>query len=188
MKRNFFAGLIAMVIGAAVPAAAQKDGADPLEKHLAPPALIVGKADEIGLTAEQREKVRSIAQAAHQDITEPRKVLQGAYGKLSEELAKGSIDEAAAVKRLDQVLDLERKIKRRHLQMLVAANKMLKPTQRAKLQQLRGSMDRPDEPAEVTEMRLKRKVGQLQKIAEGLAAGRDSSRTSSESDKPPTRP
>ena len=107
---------IAALLVAACAAFSQNEGsADPLAKHLLPPAFIFSKAGEIDLSSEQRGKILSVAKAGHLDIAEPKKKLEPAYQALSTVLAGSPVDVTAALEKLDGVLDLERTIKRRHL-------------------------------------------------------------------------
>lgn len=168
MKLTTLTITLAGLLFAAGASQAQDKQADPLAKHLLPPALILSQAEGIGLSSEQKEKVRSVVETAHEEIAEPQQAMRPAYEALAAELAKTPVDAGAALEKLDQILDLERRMKRLHLTMLVGVNNQLKPEQRAKLSSMEHG--KTNESPEVTEKRLKGKIQQLKEIAEDLAA------------------
>ena len=108
----------------------------------------ISKAQEIGLSKGQTHKIKAITHAAQLELAKPQKSLEAAYAALSSELAKPNIDAAAALAELDKVLDIERAIKRRHLQMLLETNSKLQPEQRAKLL----SLKRPKQKTKTAEI------------------------------------
>lgn len=107
--------------------------ADPIAQHLVPVQQLLSRADEIGLSPQQIDTIRSVAQRAHRELIDPKKQLQAAYASLSDALSQAQIDQESTLERVDQLLELERSIKRRHLEVLVATNAQLTPEQRQKL-------------------------------------------------------
>lgn len=157
------------LISAQGPGQGQGQNGDPISRQLVPPPLIFEKAPEIDLTPEQRDKVKELVQQTHRKNTESREVLQKRTKALAAELAKTPIDTKAALRGLDEVLELEGTMKRLQFEMMVAVNNQLKPGQRAALlSMMRGG--RPGDLADEIEKRLKGKIRQLEEIAQAMAA------------------
>ena len=146
---------------------------DPLSQHLVAPRAVFQHAGQIGLTPEQAEKIKAAVESVHrQNPGDGEQKLEAATRALSAELANNPIDTAAALEKLDAILAAESAMKHRHLTLLIAVSNELTPDQRQKLQSIKQpGTDRPDEPAAVTEKRLKSKIQRLSQIAERLAAG-----------------
>jgi len=154
---------ICLLVVASTAASAQQ--ADPLSRHLVPPSLIMEKADEIGLSDEQRRTVQRAAEHAHQQATEKKAPLEKAMQALAAELAKDKIDADTARAILDDMLDAERAMKQLQLELLIGANNALTAQQRKTLQKMRIAAH-PQRRQQLEE-RLKAK---LQRVQEGLQA------------------
>lgn len=109
---------------------------DPLAELLVPPHLMMEKADEVGLSADQRQQIQQAAQQVHHPMTEKQEPLKAALAALAAELAKEDLDAEAARRKLDAVLEAERPLKQLQLGVLVETNKVLTVDQRRKLQHM----------------------------------------------------
>ena len=148
--------------------AAMAQQQDPLAELLVPPHLIMEKADEVGLSIDQRQQVQQAAQQAHESMNEKQAPLRAAMAALAAELSKEDLDGETAHRKLDAVLNAERSMKHLQLGLLVQSNQVLKPNQRKKLQQMLaarqngGGSDKSD-----LEQRLHAK---LDRVKRGLEA------------------
>ena len=141
---------------------------DPLSEFLIPPPLIMQRAEEIGLSDDQRTTVQQSVERAHEQGAERTPILKEAVESLRRELEVNEIDEAIARKKLDKLLDAERAMKHIHLQMLVQANNVLTKEQRSALRKLHVA--RSGKPDHATlERRLKAKLKRVQAGVEAQA-------------------
>ena len=115
----------------AVPAWAQND--DPLGKHFFPPELVMQHQRGIGLTAEQRETIKHAVQTAQETFTDAQWDLQDAMQSMGELVNKEQVDEAEALNQLEEILALERQIKRAQLTLMVRIKNTLTAEQQKKL-------------------------------------------------------
>lgn len=177
MKMNPIAIAITFLLSFASMTLAQRKAGDPdpLAANLAAPDSIIEHAEQIGLSSPQRERIQEIMEGAQGEIANGEQKLRAATVALSAELSKSPVDENRALERLDRVLELERLLKRHYLKLLVAINNTLEPGQRQQLLAEpraggAGGAGGRQEPAAVTERRLREKVEQLKGHAEALAA------------------
>ncbi len=137
---------------------------DVLAQHLAPPQLIMQTADELGLSEEQRENIRSTVENAHTEGSGKNSALESAVKALQAELGKAPVNEATALEKLDALLEAERGMKQVHLKLMIAVNNALTVEQRKKL----GAMIRQQsggKHAGATEQRLHAK---LERVKNGV--------------------
>lgn len=118
-------------------AAQHAHGGDPLEHHLFPPDLIMRHQRDLGLSAEQRTAVTRAIQDFQHKTVELQWNMQDQTQRLAELLDKPAVDQAAALAQLDEVLKVEREVKRAHIGLLVQLKNLLTPEQQAKLSTLR---------------------------------------------------
>ncbi len=111
--------------------------ADPIAERVFPPELIMVHAGKINLTDEQRQRVVAEVERLQQQAQGigPRgeRARAGMVAALDAEPA----DEASVLSGLEQVLTVERDIKRLHIATLVRIRNLLTPAQRARLNELR---------------------------------------------------
>lgn len=110
---------------------------DPLERHLFPPELIMRHQQDIGLGAEQRTTITKAIQDFQAKTVEFQWRMEAETQKLGEMLSKPNADQTAVLQQLDQVLNIEREVKRAHIGLLVLIKNTLTPEQQAKLQAAR---------------------------------------------------
>jgi Spy/CpxP family protein refolding chaperone len=107
-----------------------------LQGKLFPPRQVMRYADEIGLTSTQREQIKAIVKKAHSDSVDLKFKLAEEVSELEKMLAKDTVDATRAAAKADEVMELERQIKRQHLMMLIEIKNLLSPTQKQKLAEL----------------------------------------------------
>jgi Spy/CpxP family protein refolding chaperone len=142
--------LIAFIFLAATPLAAQQPHHpgpgrphdpghhDVFGRHLFPPELIMQRQSDIGLRDAQREQISSEIQKAHQAFTSAQWKIAAESEKLEKLLQTPTVDEARVLAQVDNILALEREVKRTHMGLLVRIRNVLTEEQRNRLQQLKG--------------------------------------------------
>ena len=149
---------------------------DPIGDNLFPPELIWNCADQIGLTAEQRESLRSQGEKVGPQFQELMQRVEQEKQALVEILKQEHPDGDEAVARLDKILDAERELRRLHVTFFVALKNLLTPDQQAQLQELRKKF--PDgkgpKPGGDVPQAIQMKMMNVQRQAQELAKeGRD---------------
>jgi Spy/CpxP family protein refolding chaperone len=117
---------------------ARADGPDPIAARLFPPELIMGHQKEIGLEDKQRQAIVAEVQKLQGQVVDLQWKMQSAAEELLKLLDEARVDEAKTLAQADQVMGLERDIKRAHLGMLIRIRNVLTAEQRTKLAALRG--------------------------------------------------
>lgn len=110
---------------------------DPLERHLFPPELVMENGSRIGLDETQRKAIRAAIQETLPSTLDLEWQAQDQTRELERLLAEPRPDLEAVLAQADRVLELERKVKRAHLSLLVRIKRTLTPEQQQKLQRLR---------------------------------------------------
>jgi Spy/CpxP family protein refolding chaperone len=137
---------------------AKNPAGDPIQTHLIAPDFLMRQRVEIGLTDQQIEHIRSWVDAAVPIVQHHETQLDGAMGKLTQILAAAKIDENAAIEQLDEVLRLEKEVKRLHLRVLVQVRNELNAEQRRIAE---GLKQRPRK-TEIQRQRLKAKIARIE--------------------------
>jgi Spy/CpxP family protein refolding chaperone len=137
VKRFLVASAILLFLAGSSPLAAQQQGDDPLAKLLFPPELVMQHQADIGLRPEQRTAITRAIGELQGKALDVQWRMQDAAGKLAGLLGKPSIDEAAALAQVDEVLNLEREVKRAQLTLLIRIKNTLTAEQQGKLEQYR---------------------------------------------------
>lgn len=106
---------------------------DALGRYLYPPELVMQHQEAIALTEEQRSAITVALHNLQQRIVEVQWQMAAQTEKLNGLLAGPSVDRAAVLAQFDQVLDLERAVKRAHLEALVLIKNTLTPEQQREL-------------------------------------------------------
>ena len=120
-----------MLLLLAAPAWAQHD--DPLGKYFFPPELVMKHQRALGLTTEQKETMKAAVQTAQTTFTDAQWELQDAMQSMGELVNKNQIDEAQVLDQLEEILNLERQIKRAQLTLMVRIKNTLTEEQQKKL-------------------------------------------------------
>ncbi len=129
--------LVTFVSGSAQAQAPGQPGEDPLSRYLYPPELVFDHQQAIGLSDAIRQKIQEAVVEAQRKFFG----LQLAMGKETEALKNllqgGSVDEDAVLKQIDQVLGVEREVKRVQLSLMIKIKNALTPEQQTTLRKIR---------------------------------------------------
>ena len=120
---------------------------DPLAEHVLPPELIMQHQKAIGLSDAQKTAVINEIKRAQGRIVEVQWDMQRAMERMVELLSQDKADEQGVISQLDNVLAVEREIKRVHLALAVRIKNILTPEQQRMLRELRAGQPRPSELA-----------------------------------------
>ncbi len=121
------------------PAAPQDD---PLARVLFPPELVMQHQQDIALRAEQRATITKAIQDFQTKVVDLQWRMQDQAQRLAAQLDKPVVDQAAALAQVDEVLGVEREVKRAHLTLLIQIKNALSAEQQAKLAAARGAPPR----------------------------------------------
>jgi len=115
----------------------RSEGGDPIAQRVFPPELIMGHAQEIGLTPGQRDRIIAEVKGLQAHASQVTPGLERARAQMVAELDAEPADEARVLSDLDSVLAGERDIKRLYIATLVRIRNILTPAQRARLNAVR---------------------------------------------------
>ena len=130
-----------LVVGATVPAKADMMGPGPMRppafvRQLFVPSLIMQHQTELGITDEQRQAITKEMAETQRQVLDLRWQLEEKSAALEKMLAADTVDEAAAMARIGDVMKIEEQMKRAHLGLLIRVKNLLTPAQQAKLKTL----------------------------------------------------
>ena len=126
-----------MVHAAAAEAPAGND--DPFARYLFAPDRVMSHSLEIGLQDTQKIAIRDEVQKAQGKFLDKQFELQAESEKMVKLLQAPSIDETRVLAQVDQILALEKEIKKTQVSLLVRIRNILTPEQRAKLADIPAS-------------------------------------------------
>jgi Spy/CpxP family protein refolding chaperone len=112
---------------------------DPLARVLFPPELVMQHQQDIGLRAEQRAAITKAIQDFQGKVVDLQWRMQDQSQRLAALLEKPAVDQAAALTQVDEVLSVEREVKRAHITLLINIKNTLSADQQAKLAAMRGA-------------------------------------------------
>ena len=112
---------------------------DPLARVLFPPELVMQHQQDIGLRAEQRTAITKAIQDFQGKVVDLQWRMQEQSQRLASLLEKPAVDQAAALAQVDEVLGVEREVKRAHITLLISIKNNLSAEQQAKLTAARGA-------------------------------------------------
>jgi len=111
--------------------------ADPVAAQFFPPELIMMNAKAIGLKDSQKLAIVADVKALQEDVEPLALRMEAARDRLIATLEKETVNEAAVLKALEDVLAIERSVKTRHITALVRIRNQLNADQRAELRSIR---------------------------------------------------
>ena len=111
---------------------------DPFGDSLFPPELVMQHQEEIGLTEEQKNFLKTESRKAALRFTELQWQLADAAEKMAAAIKQPKVNEQQAIAMLDQVLDVEREIKRLQVSFVIRIKNNLTPEQQARLQEIKN--------------------------------------------------
>jgi Spy/CpxP family protein refolding chaperone len=133
---------LALLLFGASPALAQ--GPEPeFMQQLYPPELIMRHGREIGLRPEQRKAITSAVAKTQATTLELQWDMQDAAQALSRLMSAERIDRTAAIDAAASVMELEGRVKRAHLGLLIDIKNQLDAEQQDRLRELRAASPRP---------------------------------------------
>ena len=112
---------------------------DALARVLFPPELVMQHQQDIGLRAEQRAAITKAIQDFQGKVVDLQWRMQEQSQRLASLLEKPAVDQAAALTQVDEVLSVEREVKRAHITLLINIKNTLSAEQQAKLAAARGA-------------------------------------------------
>ena len=122
--------------GAQQPAQAPED---PLARVLFPPELVMQHQQDIGLRTEQRATITKAIQDFQSKVVDLQWRMQEQSQRLASLLDKPAVDQTAALAQVDEVLGVEREVKRAHITLLINIKNALSAEQQARLAAARGA-------------------------------------------------
>ena len=111
-------------------------GGDPIARLLYPPEALLGHAQELGLDDAQKKAIRTEVVAAQKQFLDAQMSLQEASEGMQRLLQERPVNEAKTLAAADQVMGLERTIKRAQLSLLIHLKNLLTPAQLAKMAEI----------------------------------------------------
>jgi Spy/CpxP family protein refolding chaperone len=119
-------------------ARAQQPDQDPIGQNFFAPELVIQHQEAIGLTAEQKDSLKTEIRQAQLKFTELQWKLQDEVEKLLTLIKQPHVDEQQVLSQVDKVLAAEREVKREQVTLLVRIKNKLTPEQQDKLAGLRA--------------------------------------------------
>lgn len=116
---------------------ADEPSSDPIAEHLYPPELIMQNQQVLGLTDEQKTAIRKEIQTAQSTFTDWQWKLQDQMETMVSLIKQDRVDEQKVLNQLDQILNIEREIKRTHFTLVIRIKNKLTSDQIAKLVDLK---------------------------------------------------
>ncbi len=102
-----------------------------------PPELIMRHASEINLSAKQRKAITRAVTETQSSTIEISWDMQDAAKRLGDLITKEIVDAEAAMAAATQVMELEIKVKKSHMRLLITLKNLLTPEQQSRLRRLR---------------------------------------------------
>ena len=128
--------VVARAAGAQQPPQAPED---PLARALFAPELVMQHQQDIGLRPEQRTTITKAIQDFQSKVVDLQWRMQEQSQRLASLLEKPAVDQAAALAQVDEVLGVEREVKRAHISLLINIKNTLSAEQQARLAAARGA-------------------------------------------------
>lgn len=116
---------------------AAEQSSDPIGENLFPPELLMQNQQAIGLSDVQRTAIQKEIQTAQSTFTEWQWKLQNEVENMATLIKQDHVDEQKVLTQLDQILNIEREIKRTHFTLVIRIKNKLTPDQIAKLVELK---------------------------------------------------
>jgi Spy/CpxP family protein refolding chaperone len=107
-------------------------------RHLFSPRLIMQHQEAIGLTETQQKRITKAVADVQSKVTGVTWELEKASEQLGKLLEGAQADEQAVLRKADEVMSLEQRMKRAHLAMLVEVKNQLTAEQQQQLRALQG--------------------------------------------------
>lgn len=128
----------ALLFFAAGAARGHQANPDPIGQNFFAPELVLQHQEAIGLSAEQKDSLKTEIRQAQLKFTELQWKLQDEMEKLVALITPPHVEEQQVLAQLEKVLAAERDIKREQVTLLARIKNKLTPDQQAKLADLRN--------------------------------------------------
>jgi uncharacterized membrane protein len=115
---------------------------DPLARVLFPPELVMQHQQDIALRPEQRAAITKAIQDFQTKVVDLQWRMQDQSQRLATLLEKPTVDPVAALAQVDEVLGVEREVKRAHMTLLIQIKNTLSAEQQARLAAARATTAR----------------------------------------------
>jgi Spy/CpxP family protein refolding chaperone len=132
-----YTALFACSLVAATADAQPAPGADPFAEVLFPPELVMQHQAAIELSAAQRQSVVDEVTRAQADILPQQMDMAQLGERLRTLLTAPRVDEEAALATAGEIMEIESRIKTRHLELAIRIKNLLSEEQQTRLAQLR---------------------------------------------------
>lgn len=129
--------LVLLALVSAGPVAAQERGNDRLEKAMFDPQLVLQRARDIGLTAQQRTRILDAVKAIQTELVPLQLEMAEPALDLLDLVEQETVDEPAALARADQLLQVENRVKRLQMSLLIRIKNILSAEQQRRLRAIR---------------------------------------------------
>ena len=136
MNRTKNAALWLTLLLLASPASAEDP--PPFMQELYPPELIMRHGRDIGLSEAQRKAITQAVAETQATTLELQWDMQDAAQTLAELVSQDRVNEEAALEAAARVMEIEGRVKRAHLGLLIRIKNQLTPDQQQRLGQLRA--------------------------------------------------
>lgn len=136
MNRTKNAALWLTLLLLASPASAEDP--PPFMRELYPPELIMRHGRDIGLSEAQRKAITQAVAETQATTLELQWDMQDAAQTLAELVSQDRVNEEAALEAAARVMEIEGRVKRAHLGLLIRIKNQLTPDQQQRLGQLRA--------------------------------------------------
>ena len=113
---------------------------DPMAENLFPPDLVIRYAQEIGLTDEQKEALKSEVEKAQARFKQLQPQIQQEVQAMAALLKEERPDTEKVLAQLDKVLAAEREMKRAQIGLMIAIKSKLTAPQQTQLQEIKRKM------------------------------------------------
>src|SRR5713101_4803007 len=137
MKAAFLCICAALLFAAGADRAQQPEQ-DPIGQSFFAPELVIQHQEAIGLSAEQKEYLKTEIRQAQLKFTELQWKLQDEMEKLVALVKQPRVDEQQVLAQLERLLAAEREIKREQVTLLVRIKNKLTAEQQGKLLEMRS--------------------------------------------------
>lgn len=143
--RCFWWVMVVALFGA-VPSHGQEKKDDRFEKALFDPQLVLKHARDINLTAQQRSTIMDALKKIQSELVPLQLDMAEPALEVVELLEEPTVDEGAAVAKVDQLLKIENEVKKMQMVLLIRIKNVLTKEQQSRLRALRdgGRGDNPD--------------------------------------------
>lgn len=145
-SRGWVPAMVILLLATAAAWAAPRErgeGRDRFKELVFAPELVMAHQGDIGFTAEQKRVFVEQLQSAQSDLVPIQLEMAEAAAALNQLLGAPHVDEKAAVAAAARVMELEARVKGRHMRLLIRIKNLLTAEQQAALLEIRAARNSP---------------------------------------------